>query len=128
MKFLRKIFSPKQMGDQPSEEQSSESTEIGPRQVQGVLILTRQPLGDSFKLLEQITALQRSKGYGMAINLISKAAVTQHIDDKEFLEKTIRKEFAKIGGDDLMDRTEITPCQASGGNSGIYCVIFDRPE
>lgn len=128
MKFLRKMFSPQQMGDHPNEEQPAEPTEIGPREVQGVLIITRQPLSDSFKLLEQIAVLQRSKGYGIAINCISKEAVTQHIDDKEFLEKTIRKEFAKLGGEDLMSRTEITPCQASGGNSGIYCIIFDRPE
>ena len=131
MKFLRKIFSGQQMGDQqsdqPSHETPAEPTEVGPRQVRGVLMLTRQPLGDSYGLLEQITALQRSKGYRIAIDVISKAAVTQHIDDKEFLEKTIRKEFVKLGGDDLMGRTEVTPCQASGGNSGIYCVIFDRP-
>lgn len=136
MKFLRKIFSAQQMGDHPEDQQagqqgeeaSAESTEVGPRLVQGVLILTRQPLGDSYGLLEQITALQRSKGYRISISCISKAAVTQHIEDKEFVEKTIRKEFAKLGGDDLMGRTEITPCQASGGNSGIYCVIFNRPQ
>ncbi|MDE2181270.1 MAG: hypothetical protein KGJ40_10565 [candidate division NC10 bacterium] len=135
MKFLRKMFSGQQMGDQQADQQAdqqsdeapAEPTVAGPRQVQGVLILTRSPLGDSYGLLEQITALQRSKGYRIAINCISKAAVTQHIDDKAFLEKTIRKEFAKLGGDDLMGRTEMSPCQASGGNSGVYCIIFDRP-
>jgi hypothetical protein len=128
MKFLRKMFSAQQMAAQPSSEQPEESTEVGPRQVQGVLILTRQPLGDSFKLLEQITALQQSKGYRISINCISKAASTQKdIDDKAFLDETLRKEFAKLGGDDLMGRTEVFPCQASGGNSGIYCIIFDRP-
>ena len=128
MKFLRKMFSPQQMGDHPNEEQPAEPTEIGPREVQGVLILTRQPLSDSWGLLEQIATLQRSKGYGIAVNCISKAAVTQNVDDKALLDATLRKEFAKLGGDDLMGRTEVFPCQASGGNSGIYCVIFDRPE
>lgn len=127
MGFLRKILGGQQATDQQSEEAPAQPTLSGPKQVCGVMILTRQPLGDSFKLLEQITALQRSKGYGIAINLISKAAVTQHIDDQAFLEKTIRKEFAKLGSDDLMARTEMFPCQASGGNSGIYCIIFDRP-
>lgn len=129
MKFLRKMFSGQQMAAQPSSDQPEESTEVGPRQVQGVLILTRQPLGDQFKLLEQITALQQSKGYRIAINCVSKAAVTQNdFDDKAFLDEILRNEFAKLGGDDLMGRTEVFPCQASGGNSGIYCVIFDRPE
>lgn len=129
MKFLRKMFSRQQMAAQPDSEQPEESTEVGPRQVHGVLILTRQPLGDQFKLLEQITALQQSKGYRISLNCISKAAVTQKdLEDKAFLDATLRKEFAKIGGDDLMGRTEVYPCQASGGNSGIYCVIFDRPE
>jgi hypothetical protein len=128
MKFLRKLFSGQQMAAQPSSEQPEESTEVGPRQVQGVLILTRQPLGDSFKLLEQITALQQSKGYRISISCISKAAVTQNdLNDKAFLDATLRKQFAKLGGDDLLARTEVFPCQESGGNSGIYCVIFNRP-
>lgn len=129
MKSLRKMFSMQRMAAQPDSEQPEESTEVGPRVVHGVFILTRQPLGDQFKLLEQITALQQSKGYRISLNCISKAAVTQKdLEDKAFLDATLRKEFAKIGGDDLMGRTEVYPCQASGGNSGIYCVIFDRPE
>ncbi len=129
MKFLRKMFSGQQMGDTQDSETSAEPTEIGPRQVQGVLIVTRQAVGDAYGLLEQITALQRSKGYSIAVNMISKAVITQHnLDDSAFLEERIRKEFAKLGGDDLMGRTEVTPCQASGGNSGVYCIIFDRPQ
>ncbi|MDE2058933.1 MAG: hypothetical protein KGL31_03200 [candidate division NC10 bacterium] len=127
MSFLRKVFRGQHTADKQSGEETTQPTVSGPKQVQGVLILTRQPLGDSFKLLEQITALQRSKGCSIAVNLISKAAVTQHLDDQAFLEATIRKEFAKIGSDDLMARTEVFPCQASGGNSGVYCIIFDRP-
>lgn len=128
MKFLRKMFSGQQMAAEASSEQPEEPTEVGPRQVQGVLILTRQPLGDSWGLLEQITALQRSKGYTISLNCISKAAITDKFDDEAFLHEKIRKEFAKIGGEDLIARTKMYPCQASGGNSGIYCVIFDRPE
>lgn len=128
MKFLRKMFSGQQMAAESSSEQPEEPTEVGPRQVQGVLILTRQPLSDSWGLLEQITALQRSKGYTISLNCISKAAITEKLDDEAFLHEKIRKEFAKIGGEDLIARTKMYPCQASGGNSGIYCVIFDRPE
>ncbi|MBZ0168509.1 hypothetical protein MELA_01558 [Candidatus Methylomirabilis lanthanidiphila] len=131
MKFLRKMFSGRQMGDQQedqqSDEQSGEPEEGGPPQVQGVLILTRQHLNDSWGLLEQITAMQRSKGYRIAVNMISKAAATEHFDDEAFLHEKIRKEFAKLGGDNLIERTKVFPCQASGGNSGVYCIIFDRP-
>jgi hypothetical protein len=132
MKFLRKMFSGQQMGDQQADQQSNEASAepavIGPRQVQGVLIITRQPVGDAYALLEKITALQRSKGYSIAINMISKAVITQHdLDDMAFLEERIRKEFAKLGGDDLMGRTEMSPCQEPGGNTGVCCIIFDRP-
>lgn len=123
MKFLRKVFGDKSAGG-PAPSTPSDPTI---KQVQGVLILTRQPLNDSWTLLEQITALQRSKGYTISLNCISKAAVTEKFDDEAFLHEKIRKEFAKIGGDDLIARTKVYPCQASGGNSGIYCVIFDRP-
>jgi len=132
MKFLRKIFSAQQMGnqteDQQSNEQSGEPEEVGPPQVQGVLILTQRHLNDSWGLLEQITALQRSKGYRIAVNMISKAAATERFDDEAYLHEKIRKEFAKLGGDDLIQRTKVYPCQASGGNTGVYCVIFDRPQ
>lgn len=132
MRFLKKIFSKQQMGDtqedQRGGETSDESTEeAGPPQVQGVLILTRHHLNDSWGLLEQITALQRSKGYRIAVNMISKAAVSERFDDDTYLHEKIRKEFAKLGGD-LIARTKVFPCQASGGNSGVYCIIFDRPQ
>lgn len=133
MKFLRKIFSAKPMEEQleeeaQREEAAAEATEAGPPQVQGVLILTRRHLDDSWGLLEQITALQRSKGYRIAINMISKAAITERFDDEAYLHEKIRKEFAKLGGEDLIQRTKVFPCQASGGNSGVYCIIFDRPQ
>lgn len=132
MKFLRKIFSSQQMGNHPDEPQGEEAAveaaDTGPPQVQGVLILTRRHLNDSWGLLDQITALQRSKGYRIAINMISKAAATDRFDDEAYLHEKIRKEFAKLGGDDLIQRTKVFPCQASGGNSGVYCIIFDRPQ
>ncbi|MBZ0159830.1 hypothetical protein [Candidatus Methylomirabilis sp.] len=123
MKFLRKMFGG-QRKEESAQSTSSDSTE---KEVQGVLILTRQPVGDSFKLLEQITTLQRSKGYSISLDCISKAATTEKLDDEAFLHEKIRKEFAKLGGEDLIARTKIFPCQASSGNSGIYCIIFNRP-
>lgn len=123
MKFLRKVF-----GDK-SAEGSAQPTPSDPtvKEVQGVMIITRRPLGDSFKLLEQITALQRSKGYTISLDLISKAAVTEKFEDEAFLHEKLRKEFAKLGSADLIERTKIYPCQDSAGNSGIYCIIFNRP-
>lgn len=124
MKFLRKVF-----GGQHNKAESAQSTSSDPtvKEVQGVMIITRRPLGDSFKLLEQITALQRSKGYTISLDLISKAAVTEKFDDEAFLHEKLRKEFAKLGSDNLIERTKIFPCQDSTGNSGIYCIIFNRP-
>lgn len=123
MKFLRKVFGDKSAGE------SAQSTPSDPtiKQVQGVLILTRRPMSEGFTLLEQIIGLQRSKGYSISLNCISKAAVTENFDDEAFLREKIRKEFSKLGGDDLIERTKVFPCRASDGNSGIYCVIFDRP-
>jgi hypothetical protein len=129
MGFLRNLFDKKQTADKQSNEEPEQPAPSGPtpKQVQGVLILTRRPMAESFTLHEQIIALQRSKGYSISLNCISKAAVTEKIDDEAFLHETIRKHFAKLGGDDLIERTEVVPCQATGGNTGIYCVIFDRP-
>lgn len=123
MKFLRKVFGERRQEESAKSAPSSSTS----KEVQGVLILTRQPLGDSFKLLEQIVALQRSKGYSISLNCISKAAITEKLDDEAYLHEKIRKEFSKLGGDDLIERTKMFPCQASSGNSGIYCIIFDRP-
>lgn len=129
MKFLRKIFSKQTTADRRSDEEDveSEATSSMPKRVKGVLILTRQPLFDSHKLLEQIILHQRSLGHSIAWDIISKAAISQNVDDKAFLEATIRREFVKLGSDDLMDRTEVIPCQDSVGNSGVYCIIFNRP-
>jgi hypothetical protein len=129
MKFLRKVFGTQPTADKQSDEEPEESTvsDSMPKQVQGVLILTRQPLSDSHKLLEQIILHQRSRGYAIAWDIISRAAVSQNVDDKAFLEATIRKQFVKLSSDDLMDRTEVIPCQDSVGNSGVYCIIFNRP-
>lgn len=129
MKFLRKIFSTKPMAALEDNDESEEATADGPapRKVKGVLILTRRPLGDSHKLMEQIVHHQRSQGYNIAWDIISRTAVTQgDFDDKAFLEATIRKQFVKLGSDDIMDRTEVFPCQDSVGNSGVYCIIFNR--
>lgn len=127
MGFLRNLFGKKQTADTQSNVESEQPTPSGPKEVQGVFILTRLPLGDSFTLHEQIIALQRSRGYAISLNCLSKTAVTEKLDDEEFIHAKIRKEFAKLGGDDLIARTEVFPCQASSGNSGKYFIIFDRP-
>ena len=127
MKFLRKIFSAQQMGDQQSHEAPVESTEVGSKQVQGILIITRRPLGDSHTLLEKIILQQRSKGYSIAWNLISRAMVSEKFDDESFRNEKIRTVFSKLASDDLIDRTKVFPCQASENNSGNICIVFDRP-
>jgi hypothetical protein len=129
MNFLRKIFSTKPMAALEDNDEAEEATGGGPapRKVKGVLILTRRPLGDQHKLLEQILHHQSSQGYNIAWDLISRTAVTQgDFDDKAFLEATIRKQFVKLGMDDIMDRTDVNPIQDSVGNSGVYCIIFNR--
>lgn len=66
MKFLRKMFSGRQMGDQQedqqSDEQSGEPEEGGPPQVQGVLILTRQHLNDSWDCWNRLPPCNDPKG------------------------------------------------------------------
>ncbi|WP_107561751.1 hypothetical protein [Candidatus Methylomirabilis limnetica] len=129
MNFLRKIFSSKPMAALEDNDEAEEATGDGParRKVKGVLILTRRPLGDQHRLMEQIIDLQRSQGHDIAWDLISRTAVTQgDFDDKAFLEATILKQFVKLGSDDIMGRTEVIPCQDSLGNSGVYCIIFSR--
>ena len=129
MKFLRKVFGEQPTADKQSESEPAELAPSGstPKQVQGILILTRRPLSDSHTLLEKIILHQRSKGYSIAWNLISKASVNEKFDDEAFLHEKIRIEFSKLGGDDLIERTKVFPCQASDNNSGNYCIIFDRP-
>lgn len=129
MKFLRKIFGTQPTAYKQSDEEDVESevSDSMPKEVRGVLILTRQPMAESFTLHEQIIALQRSKGYSISLDCISRVAVTEKFDDEAFLHEAIRKQFAKLGGDDLIERTEVVPCQTKGGNSGVYCIIFNRP-
>ena len=129
MKFLRKVFGTQPTADKQSDEEDVESevSNSMPKEVHGVLILTRQPMAESFTLHEQIIALQRSKGYSISLDCISRVAVTEKFDDEAFLHETIRKQFAKLGGDDLIERTEVVPCQTKGGNAGVYCIIFNRP-
>jgi len=129
MKFLRKVFGTQPAADKQSDEEDveSEASDSMPKEVQGVLILTRQPMAESFTLHEQIIALQRSKGYSISLDCISKVAITEKFDDEAYLHEAIRKHFAKLGGDDLIERTEVVPCQAKGGNAGVYCIIFNRP-
>ena len=129
MKFLRKIFGTQPTAYKQSDEEDVESevSDSMPKEVRGVLILTRQPMAESFTLHEQIIALQRSKGYSISLDCISRVAVTEKFDDEAFLHETIRKQFAKLGGDDLIERTEVVPCQTKGGNAGVYCIIFNRP-
>jgi hypothetical protein len=123
MKFLRKM-----LGRKSAEESTqSESSDSTVQEVQGVLIITSRPLGDSYRLLEQITDLQRSKGYTISLDCISKAAVSEKFNDEAFLHDRIRREFAKLGVDGIIERTKVFPCQDSSGNTGIYCIIFDRP-
>lgn len=129
MKFLRKIFGKQPTAYKQSDEEDveSEASDSMPKEVQGILILTRQPMAESFTLHEQIIALQRSKGYSISLDCISKAAITEKFDDEAYLHERIREHFAKLGGDDLIERTEVVPCQTKGGNAGCYCVIFNRP-
>ena len=96
------------------------------KQVQGILVLTGRPLGNSQTLLQQIVDQQRTKGYSIAPNFVAAARVGD-FNDKAYLYATIRTVFSKLGGADLMERTTIFPFQASDGNSGNYYIVFDHP-
>ena len=129
MKFLRKMFAKQSTVDKQSDDEPAELTPSGPtpKEVKGVLILTRLPMSNSHMLLEKIILQQRSKGYSIAWDIISKAFVTEKFDDEAVLHEKIRIAFSKLGGDDLIERTKVFPCQASEHNSGNYCILFDRP-
>jgi hypothetical protein len=97
------------------------------KKVQGILVLTRRPLSNSQTLIQQIIDQQRSKGFSISSNFIATVRVNQDLDDQAYIYASIREDFSKFGGTELIDRVVIFPFQASDGNSGKYFILFNRP-
>jgi hypothetical protein len=96
------------------------------KQVQGVLVFTLRPLNSPQKLLQQISEQQRSKGYTIAPKCIAKGVIAKDPNDKVFITEIVKKEFPDINMEELIKRTSIYPFQASDGNNGKCCIVFDR--
>lgn len=102
-----------------------EELTVEPKQVQGVLVMTRRPLDGEQALLQQIVDQQQAQGHSLAPNFIGQAAVGDW-DDAPYVYATIRTTFSALGGEDLIDRTRVFSFQAPDGNDGKYFIVFDR--
>ncbi|MEK6857925.1 MAG: hypothetical protein AABX39_05040, partial [Nanoarchaeota archaeon] len=96
------------------------------KQVQGVLVFILRPLNSPQTLLRQITEQQRSSGHSVAQKCIAKVRVAQDLNDKAFISEIVRKEFPDISAEELVKRTNVHSFQASDGNDGKYCIVFDH--
>lgn len=97
-----------------------------PKQVQGVLVMSRLRLGNPEALLQQILDEQRLAGHSFAPNSVATASVGD-FDDFQYVYASLREVFSAFGGHDLMERTTVKSFQGSDGNGGKYFVVFDRP-
>jgi hypothetical protein len=126
MGYLDDVFKKIKSEEAASGHTSSGSGPAKPKQVQGVLLVSRKPLTNSQTLLRQIVDSQRSQGYSIAANLAAKMKVTSQWDE-QMLQTEIRVELSKFGGANVMKRTAVSPFRTPDGISGKYYVVFDRP-
>jgi hypothetical protein len=97
------------------------------QQVQGILVLANNPLGNAQELLKQIIDQERSKGYSIIPNIKMTVGVTQSVDDKVYLYTRLMLEFPNLSQDDIVNKTLMFPFQASDGNSGNYFIVYSKP-
>ena len=99
------------------------------QQLQGILVLSRQPMEQSavLALTQQILDEQKSLGHTIAEGFIAKHfAAGQDVDNDMYFYGKIRNEFSAFGDPELLKRTKIFPYQTPDGNSGKFFVIYDR--
>ena len=99
------------------------------QQVQGILVLSRQPMEQSavLELTQQILDEQKSLGHAVAEGFIAKHfAAGQDVDSDMYYYVKIRSEFSAFGGPELLKRTKVFPYQTPDGNSGKFFVLYDR--
>ena len=106
--------------------ETKQDSKVKPKQVQGVLVLTRSRLGNGEALLQQILDEQRQAGYSFATNSVAVTSVGD-FDDSQYVYASLREAFSAFGAQDLMERTKVKSFQGSDGNGGRYFVVFDRP-
>ena len=131
MDFLRKLFK-KEMPENASG--SGESPKVAPsssksQQLQGILVLSRQPMEQSavLALTQQILDEQKSFGHTVAEGFIAKhTAAGPDVDDEMYAYGKIRSEFSKFGDAELLKRTKVFPYQIPGGGSGKFYILYDR--
>lgn len=77
-----------------------------PKQVQGVLVISRAHLGNREALLQQILDEQREAGFSFAANGVAVTSVGD-FDDFQYVYANLRESFSAFGGEDLMERTKV---------------------
>ena len=131
MDFLRKMFKkePSESVSGEGESQKTPSSNSDQQLIQGILVLSRQPMDQAsvLALTQQILDEQKSLGKGVAEGFIAKhSAAGQEVDDEMYAYAKIRNEFSMFGGAEILKRTKIYPYQIPGGSSGKFYVIYDH--
>lgn len=100
-----------------------------PQQLQGILVLSRQPMDQSavLTLTQQILDEQKSLGHSVGEGFIAKhIAAGPDVDNEIYAYGVIRNTFSKFGGEEILKRTKIFPYQIPAGGAGKFYVLYDR--
>ncbi|KPL70764.1 hypothetical protein ADN00_17970 [Ornatilinea apprima] len=130
MKFFHKLFK------EDATQKTSVSKEVtkveSPNpmlpKVQGILVLSRHPMGQPAvsALFQQILDAQKLQGHGFAEGCVAHHMVAdQSIDDQTYVAGAILRVFSSFG-EDVLNRTKKFPYQIPGGDSGKFFVLYDR--
>lgn len=95
------------------------------KQIKAILLFSPRPVGEPKILLQQISKQQLSKGHTIAPKCIAKGIISSDPNDNKLIIQIIKKEFPDANIEELMKRTTVYPFQASDGNAGKYCIVFD---
>lgn len=131
MDFLRNIFKNKEPETSPGGSESPEAapSETKAQKLQGILVLSRQPMQQPaiLALTQQILDEQKSLGHAIAGGFIAKHyAAGADVDEEMYAYAKIRNDFSAFGGAELLKRTKVFPYQTPDGGSGKFYVIYDR--
>ena len=130
MKFLHKLFKKDatQKTSLSREPTKVESPNPMLPEVQGILVLSRQPMGQPavLALTQQILDAQKLRGHAVAEGFIAHHIVAgQSVDDQMYTAGAILRVFSSFG-ENVLNRTKAFPYQYPGGGSGKFFVLYDR--
>jgi hypothetical protein len=129
MDFLRKLLKKDTPQETPVRQEPPKAEPSSPQtqKVQGILVLSRQPMEQPavLALTQQILDAQKLRGHTVADGFVAHHMVAgQSVDDQMYTAGAILRVFSSFGGD-VLNRTKAFPYQYPDGGSGKFFVLYD---